>query len=321
MKEMLSLGLRVRKGQLEVLDQTKLPDQETWLNGSDPSEMSTLIKNLSVRGAPLIGVAAALTVGVYAETRKSLDQILEACALLRDSRPTAVNLMNAIDRMKGISIQSKGDVQAIVREAEKIFDEDVQLCMNMAKRASEFIADGDQLITHCNSGGLATAGIGTALGAVIYAHQQGKHVHIYADETRPLLQGARLTTWELRKFGVPHTLICDNMAASLMSTKKIHGVFVGSDRIAKNGDAANKVGTYGLAVHAKHHGIPFYVVAPRTTFDPACPSGSKIPIEQRQSGEVTGPGVTRESGVWNPAFDVTPRALITKIIFDDEVWS
>ena len=311
-----SLGLRYEQGKLWVLDQTLLPREEQWLMVNTPDEMIEIIQRLAVRGAPLIGVAAALALAQYARREKDKEKIIEIARNLRQARPTAVNLAHAIDRMlKHLAIQG---CEGLEREALAIFDEDVQLCERMAERGAAFIKDGDGIITHCNAGGLATVGIGTALGVIRKAHDQGKKIHVYVDETRPLLQGARITTWEMKKFGIPFTLICDNMAGALLRTGKVQAAFVGADRIAKNGDAANKIGTYGLAVLCHHHSIPFYVVAPRTTFDPQCRDGSQIPIEERNGAELR-ERAPHDAPVWNPAFDVTPRELITKVIFDDGV--
>jgi len=276
--------------------------------------MVELIRGLAVRGAPLIGVAAALAVAHYANSGVNAEQLRKACANLRAARPTAVNLMAAIDRLLMLGELTPRNV---IGEAEAIFEEDVAMCEAMSERGAALISDGDSLLTHCNAGGLVAAGIGTALGVIRRAHEQGKRIHVYVDETRPLLQGARITAWELGKLGIDHTLICDNMAASLMAQQKIQKVFVGADRIAKNGDVANKIGTYGVAVLAHHHEIPFYVVAPRTTFDASCPTGRDIPIEQRASDEVRAGKSPATSPVYNPAFDVTPRELITGIVLDD----
>lgn len=309
MKNLFSLGLRREGGKLFVLDQTLLPQEEKWILCNGPEQMEALIQRLAVRGAPLIGVAAALALADFQEKGASVEEFRVAAARLRAARPTAVNLMAAVDRM----LASRDPL----READAIFEEDVALCEALAERGASLVRDGDQLLTHCNAGGLATAGIGTAVGVILRAHQQGKKIHVFIDETRPLLQGARLTAWELKKFGVSHTLICDNMAGFLMSQRKVNRVFVGADRIAANGDAANKIGTYSLAVLAHFHQVPFYVVAPRTTFDASCPSGHEIPIEQRAHQEVTARSATENA--WNPAFDVTPRKLITGIVFDDRM--
>ncbi len=310
-----SLGLKHDGRTLWVLDQAQLPDAEVWLDGSDPETMVALIRRLAVRGAPLIGVAAAACLATFAQRGASASEYSAACAALRSARPTAVNLMWAMDRMK--------EAADPVSEAEAIFTEDVRLCEGMAEHGAALIQEGEGLLTHCNTGGLATAGIGTALGVIRRAHEQGKHVHVYADETRPLLQGGRLTAWELKKLGIPSTLITDSMAALLLRDGKVQRVLVGSDRVAANGDFANKVGTYGLAVQARFHGVPFHPVAPVSTVDLACPDGAAIPIELRNPGEVRGYGAWRwapeDIPTWNPAFDVTPADLVSSLVLDRAV--
>jgi len=312
-----SLGLKHDGRTLWVLDQTQLPDAEVWLDGSDPAAMIALIKRLAVRGAPLIGVAAAASLATFAQRGASASGYAETCAALRAARPTAVNLMWAMDRMK-VSTNP-------VAEAQAIFEEDVRLCEGMAQHGAALIQDGEGLLTHCNTGGLATAGIGTALGVIRRAHEQGKGIHVYADETRPLLQGGRLTAWELKKLGIPATLITDSMAALLMRDGKIQRVLLGSDRVAANGDFANKVGTYGVAVQARFHGVPFHPVAPFSTVDLACPNGAAIPIEERDQTEVRGYGTLRWAPegmpTWNPSFDVTPVDLVTSLVLDRGVFS
>ena len=312
-----SLGLKHDGRTLWVLDQTQLPDAEVWLDGSDPAAMIALIKRLAVRGAPLIGVAAAASLATFAQRGASASGYAEACAALRAARPTAVNLMWAMDRMKVSTTP--------VFEAQAIFEEDVRLCEGMAQHGAALIQDGEGLLTHCNTGGLATAGIGTALGVIRRAHEQGKGIHVYADETRPLLQGGRLTAWELKKLGIPATLITDSMAALLMRDGKIQRVLLGSDRVAANGDFANKVGTYGVAVQARFHGVPFHPVAPFSTVDLACPNGAAIPIEERDQAEVRGYGTLRWAPegmpTWNPSFDVTPVDLVTSLVLDRGVFS
>jgi methylthioribose-1-phosphate isomerase len=312
-----SLGLRHDGHTLWVLDQTQLPDAEVWLDGSDPEAMIALIKRLAVRGAPLIGVAAASCLATFAHHGASAAEYASACAALRAARPTAVNLMWAMDRMKAAT-----DPEG---EAHSIFEEDVRLCEGMAHHGSALIQDGEGLLTHCNTGGLATAGIGTALGVIRRAHEQGKRIHVYADETRPLLQGGRLTAWELRRLGIPSTLITDSMAALLMRDGKIQRVLLGSDRVAANGDFANKVGTYGVAVQARFHDVPFHPVAPFSTVDLACPNGAAIPIEERDQAEVRGYGSLRWAPegmpTWNPSFDVTPVDLVTSLVLDRGVFS
>ncbi|HEU4951011.1 MAG TPA: S-methyl-5-thioribose-1-phosphate isomerase [Holophagaceae bacterium] len=307
MKPFESLGLRYDGRILWVLDQTRLPQEEVWVDGSDPVHMVPLIRRLAVRGAPLIGVAAAASLACLAE-RGARPEIYEGARLaLRAARPTAVNLMWALDRMK--------DTADPVAEAEAIFDEDVALCDRMAKHGAALLGTGESVLTHCNTGGLATAGIGTALGVIRRGFEQGKVAHVFVDETRPLLQGARLTAWELRRLGIPCTLITDSMAAILLRDGRVQRVLVGADRVAANGDFANKVGTYGLAVQAAHHGVPFHPVAPYSTVDLACPDGAAIPIEQRDPEEVRRDWAP-EVPVFNPAFDVTPAALVTSLVTD-----
>jgi methylthioribose-1-phosphate isomerase len=312
-----SLGLKHDAHTLWVLDQTQLPDAEVWLDGSDPNAMIALIKRLSVRGAPLIGVAAAASLATFAHRGASASEYAVACAALRAARPTAVNLMWAMDRMKNATDP--------LAEAQAIFEEDVRLCEAMAIHGAALIQDGEGILTHCNTGGLATAGIGTALGVIRRAYEQGKRIHVYADETRPLLQGGRLTAWELKRLGIPSTLITDSMAALLLRDGKIQRVLVGSDRVAANGDFANKVGTYGVAVQARFHGVPFHPVAPFSTVDLACPDGAAIPIEERDPAEVRGFGSLRWAPegmpVWNPSFDVTPVALVTSLVLDRGIYT
>jgi len=311
-KNLVSLGLRHENQKLFILDQTLLPHKEQWIECHTPLEMIALIQRLAVRGAPLIGVAASVALARFAENGATSEQVLEAAHALRAARPTAVNLMHAIDE---VALNSRDlSVQGIVQRTEALFDEDVSLCHEMAELGSGLISDGDHILTHCNAGALATVGAGTALGVITRAHEKGKKIHVYVDETRPLLQGARLTVWELQRAGVPCTLICDNMAGFLMQRGKIHKIFVGADRIARNGDAANKIGTYSVAVLAKAHQVPFYVVAPHTTIDLKCENGSEIPIEQRDSQEVRTDKAPLDCNVTNPAFDVTPAHYITGII-------
>lgn len=302
-------------GCLYALDQQRLPQEEIWIQCQHPQEMIGLIQRLAVRGAPLIGVAAAASLAQWAETGASPEEVQKQAHALREARPTAVNLMHAIDRL----LPFTSDARRLTQEAQSIFDEDVSLCERLADHGAELISDGDGVLTHCNSGGLATAGIGTALGVIRRAHEQGKKIHVYVNETRPLLQGARLTAWELTQLKVPFTLITDSMAGTLMRSKRIQKVFTGADRIAKNGDAANKIGTYSLAVLARHHQIPFYIVAPHTTVDVHCDHGESIPIEQRNPGEVRGDTAPFDCAVYNPAFDITPIELITALVLDTGV--
>lgn len=311
------------QNQLWILDQQKLPHEETWLDCSRPEVMYTAIQKLKVRGAPLIGVSAALCLATFVKAGASMEEFREAARSLRQSRPTAVNLMWAIDLLL-----EQQTAEQVVQTAEKIYEEDVELCLRLGKHGADLIDDGDGILTHCNTGGLATAGRGTALSVIHTAHEQGKKIHVYVDETRPLLQGGRLTTWELARLGIPYTLICDNMASILMREKKIQKIFVGSDRIALNGDFANKVGTYGVAVSAHFHQVPFYPVAPYTTIDFEIESGNEIPIEERSSEEVKGVVSPREyqwapekASTFNPAFDVTPVDLISGLVLDSGVFS
>ena len=318
MKHLESLALRSDGSRLWILDQTLLPDLEEWQDAGDPEIMTHFIQRLAVRGAPLIGVAAALCLARFAEDGASQAQLREASALLREARPTAVNLAWAMDRME--RIMPNGSLADLVREAETIFDEDVRLCEAMAHQGSALFGSSEAVLTHCNTGGLATVGIGTALGVIRQGFEQGRVRHVFVDETRPLLQGARLTAWELGRLGIPHTIITDSMAALLLRDGMVQRVLVGADRIAANGDFANKVGTYGLAVQARFHGVPFHPVAPYSTVDPACPDGSAIVIEMRNGDEVRGYGKThwapRSSAVFNPSFDVTPVDLITSLVLD-----
>ena len=309
---------------LEILDQTLLPQTEKWLKITSTAEMVEAIKQLRVRGAPLIGVAASLQLAQSVAQGFTRSELLQKAQELYDARPTAVNLMNCIERLRSL-LQNNLDKTKIVELAFEIFNEDVKLCDRIADHGAHLIQDGDQILTHCNTGGLATAGIGTALGIIVKAHHQGKKIHVFVDETRPLLQGGRLTTWELQKYGIPMTLISDNMAAHLMSEKKITKAFVGSDRIAQNGDFANKIGTYSVAVNCKYHNIPFYVAAPFTTVDFNCVNGKAIPIEQRNPKEVLGVGeilwAPKDTPVYNPSFDVTPSELTTAWIMDTGVYT
>lgn len=317
------LSLRWTPQKFEILDQTALPAEEVWEEIKTCDQMIDAIKALKVRGAPLIGVAAALVLAQSAKRGATTDQLLVEAQKLYEARPTAVNLMNAMNRMTDV-IKSQATSDVIGQKAIEIFIEDVDLCSRIAENGADLIQDGDNILTHCNTGGLATAGVGTALGLIRRAHEQGKKIHVYVDETRPLLQGARLTAWELQKLKIPMTLITDSMAANLMSLKKVDKVFVGSDRIAANGDFANKIGTYGVAIHAHFHKIPFYVAAPFTTVDPDCPSGDKIPIEQRTPQEVWGYKsltgetfwVPKQTPAYNPAFDVTPHQLVSGWVMD-----
>ncbi len=323
-----SLSLRYVNGRLLLLDQTLLPHEERWLTVESLEQMVECIQELRVRGAPLIGVAASMMLAHLALEGASFREILGAALRLRESRPTAVNLMNALDRMLA-QLSEDHYREQLVERAGGLFDEDVRLCKEMARNGAHLIEDGDSILTHCNTGGLATVGVGTALGVIREAHESGKNIHVYVDETRPLLQGGRLTTWELGQLKIPYTLISDNMAGTLMRKKRIDKVFVGSDRIARNGDFANKIGTYSVAVLAHHHRVPFYVVAPFTTVDLNCASGAEIPIEERTPHEVRGVSGSFGKCVWspldapvfNPAFDVTPAEMLTALVLDRGVFT
>ena len=317
MENFSSLALKIENGQIYLLDQQLLHHKEEWINCTKCEDMIFAIKHLKVRGAPLIGIAAAFLLEKLKEQGVSEKELEESAKKLRQSRPTAVNLMNAIDRVMKDGIS-----------AYDLAQEDIDLCLRMGKHGAELIEDGDNIVTHCNTGGLATVGRGTALGVIQTAWEQGKKLHVYVDETRPLLQGGRLTTWELQKLGIPYTLICDNMAATLMKEGKVQKVFVGADRIALNGDFANKIGTYGLSILCQYHNVPFYTVAPFTTIDKECLKGEDIEIEQRDPKEVQGVNGSfgqiqwsPDSNVYNPAFDVSPAKNLTGIVFDFGVLS
>ncbi len=322
MKSLISKALKFENNALYVLNQQKLPTEIEWIHCHSPMQMVEIIQSLKVRGAPLIGIAAALALADFVEKKKpTREEIITIANLLINARPTAVNLSYCIEQQLQ-AYHASNDMQAIVHTAEQLFEEDAKLTYAMAEHGAKLIQDGETILTHCNTGALVTTGIGTALGVIIFAHQQGKNIHVYVDETRPLLQGARLTAWELEQAGIPYTLICDNMAAYSMKMGRIDRVMTGADRIAINGDVANKIGTYGLAVHAHYHNIPFHIVAPETTIDWQCQNGESIRIEERAHQEVRGAigafgQVTwspEQSHVYNPAFDVTPAGLITSYI-------
>ncbi|MGG6138428.1 S-methyl-5-thioribose-1-phosphate isomerase [Pantoea allii] len=326
MQTFQTTSLQVRNNQLWILDQQALPQQQNWLPAHSVAQLVEHIHALRVRGAPLIGLSASLLLALLAEQGETREQLAQSLAILRAARPTAVNLMNNLDRMKQ-ALEKPERVASLVDEALRLVNEDKQLCERIAEAGSALVKPGSQLLTHCNTGGLATAGVGTALGVIARAHQQSKVRNVWVDETRPLLQGGRLTAWELGELGVPYHLITDAMAASLMAAGNVDAIWVGADRIAANGDVANKIGTYSLAVLAHYHGIPFYVAAPHTTLDRLCPTGSAIPIEQRAASEVTGVAgsfgsvqwAPADARVYNPAFDVTPAALISGWVLDTGV--
>ena len=316
---------------VRFIDQTKLPLEESYVLAIDYQQVADVIVTMVVRGAPAIGVSAAYGVALgairsKAATAKEFGPEFDTiCARLAGTRPTAVNLFWAIDRMKRVfsgllsSNPTMKQVQdTLLTEAHAMYEEDIAACKTMGAHGGSLLPDEGGVLTHCNAGALATCGYGTALGVIRSAVEMGKKIHVYADETRPFLQGARLTAWELMADGIPTTVICDNMAASLMRAGKIKAVVVGADRIAANGDFANKIGTYNVAILAKEHGIPFYCAAPWSTIDTATAIGDAIPIEERSAKEVTHHGgkqlTPHNVGICNPAFDVTPAKYVTAII-------
>ena len=322
-------------GHLRLLDQTLLPIDVCFIDCMDIATVHEAIRSLRVRGAPAIGITAAMGVLVGLKNIPSGTSIKkhyeDTDNYLRTSRPTAVNLFWALDRMKRkfIEIADTPDQRTILsillEEALLIEKEDRAMCQAIGKIGATLVQDGFGILTHCNTGGLATAAYGTALSVIFTAYEQGKSIHVFCDETRPLMQGARLTSWELLQAGIPATLICDSMAAQVMKEGKINMVIVGADRIAANGDSANKIGTYGLSVLAHAHKIPFYVAAPSSTFDLTLKDGSGIPIEQRNPKEITEPFGKQVAptgvSVYNPAFDVSPAHLITGIITEKSLIS
>ncbi|MCB2216602.1 S-methyl-5-thioribose-1-phosphate isomerase [Desulfofustis glycolicus] len=322
-----SAGLVCNGTSLSILDQSLLPQREVWLRCGDVDTLIELMRRLAIRGAPAIGVAAGLLLALLARRGSHPEELIVDAARLRRARPTAVNLMNTIDRL--VPLMGGPEYPAsLIEEALQICREDVQQCDRMAHYGAQLVGEREMILTHCNTGGLATAGIGTAFGVILTAHRQGKRPFVWVDETRPLLQGGRLTAWECLQHGIDHRIICDNAAAQLMRRGEVQRIFVGSDRIGVNGDFANKIGTYSLAVLAHYHRVPFYVVAPCSTIDPSCPNGRAIPIEQRDAAEVRGVSGSFGSCRWapeqspaeNPAFDVTPAELVTAWILDTGVF-
>jgi methylthioribose-1-phosphate isomerase len=316
---------------VRFIDQTKLPLEESYVLATTYEQVAEIIVTMVVRGAPAIGVSAAYGVALGALRTKATTpqefapEFETICARLAATRPTAVNLFWAIDRMKRLfaALFASGDTLAqiqkkMLNEAHAMYEEDIAACKTMGAFGGALLPEEGGVLTHCNAGALATCGYGTALGVIRSAVEHGKQIHVYADETRPFLQGARLTAWELMADGIPTTVICDNMAASLMRAGRIQAVVVGADRIAANGDVANKIGTYNVAILAKEHGIPFYVAAPWSTIDLATATGEAIPIEERPQIEVTHHGGKQLTphgvGICNPAFDVTPAKYVTAII-------
>jgi methylthioribose-1-phosphate isomerase len=314
-----------------MIDQRKLPAAEVYVTCRTAQDVAKAIRTMVIRGAPAIGVAAAMGIALgmgrstATGTRQFATEFQKTCDLMAATRPTAVNLFWAIERMKRTFAEaahggaSVGEIkQRLAAEARRIHDEDVESCRTMGSYGASLVPQQARILTHCNAGALATAGYGTALGVVRAAAEQGKRVAVVADETRPFLQGARLTAWELVRDGIDTTVITDNMAASMMRLGQVDLVVVGADRIAANGDVANKIGTYGVAILAKEHGIPFYVAAPLSTIDPNTPDGAAIPIEERGDREVTHVGAARltpeGARIRNPAFDVTPARYVTAIV-------
>lgn len=321
---------------LVILDQTVLPDREIHRRLATPGQVWQAIRSMQVRGAPAIGIAAAYAMvlgidDIESKPLRGIDrQLHELADYLATARPTAVNLMWALDRMNR-TVQASRDLpieqirERLERAAKSIHEEDRQLCAAIGGHGASLVPKGARILTHCNTGGLATAAFGTAISVIWHAHAAGRLEHVWIDETRPRLQGAKLTAWELQKYDIPGTLIADSAAGTLMAQGKVDMVVVGADRIVANGDTANKIGTYTLACLCKHHGIPFHVAAPYSTFDPGTPTGSQIEIEERDEQEITHVGTTRiapkGTRAYNPAFDVTPGSLITSFITDRGVLS
>ncbi len=322
------------RGKARMIDQRKLPFELVLIETADYREVAEAIRNMALRGAPAIGAAAAFGMALAGQQSSAsraddlLTDLEEAAEALLATRPTAVNLAWAVDRMlrqaRGAQIADVGKMRNLLTaEAQRIADEDVETNRRMGAYGAELIKDGDRILTHCNAGALATVDFGTALGVVRATHEQGKRIHVMVDETRPRLQGARLTAWELMQEGIPMTLIADNASGHFMRRGQVDIVLVGADRIAANGDVANKIGTYNLAVLARAHGIPFYVVAPTSTIDLELPTGDDIPIEERGAEEVTcvdGLRIAPEGvAVANPAFDITPHEYVTGIVTESGI--
>jgi methylthioribose-1-phosphate isomerase len=317
-------------GAVRIVDQRALPHALVTLDLDSVDAVADAIRTLAVRGAPLIGIAAAMGLVAGLQTCRGapreafLSRLAAAARQLGDTRPTAVNLRWALDRMTRVAEQTPGAGEPLwlrlQQEAAAIWDEDREMCARIGANGLALVPEGARVLTHCNAGALATGGVGTALAPLYAAHAAGRRLMVYVDETRPLLQGARLTAWELGHAGIPHTLIADAAAAAVIAAGRVDLVIVGADRIAANGDVANKIGTYGLAVVAVRHGVPLYVAAPRSTIDPTVPDGAAIPMEQRAPDEVTmlGGRAIAPAGAeaYNPAFDVTPAALVTAYVTD-----
>lgn len=329
---MKPISIQFKDPVLTLIDQRKLPTEKVFVECKSSNDVEFAIREMVVRGAPAIGATAAFGVVIASHEAQEEDNYIQAMekkmTFLNASRPTAVNLAWAIERMKKVmnstySLGIEACHNALLKEAIAIYDEDIQTNLTMAKHGFDLIKEGDTILTHCNTGSLATVDYGTALGVIRYAHENGKNISVYADETRPRLQGGRLTAWELKEAKIPFTLIPDSVAATLIRDGKIDAIFVGADRIAANGDSANKIGTFMLACVAKTYNVPFYIVAPTTTIDMNINHGNEIEIEERSSEEVThirGVQVApSDINVYNPAFDVTPHAFITGIVTEKGV--
>ncbi len=317
---------------VHILDQTQLPNREVYKDVKTPEECYDAIKKLEVRGAPCIGIFAGYAMVVMAQPYRELGyadfkaKMAELSAYLNSSRPTAVNLSWALKRMEGVIAENEGKttpeiIDLMIAESKAIHEEDIAMCRRIAEYGLSLVKDGDGILTHCNAGPLATSKFGTALGPILLGEEQGMHFHVFSDETRPLLQGARLTSYELTKAGVDVTCICDNMASIVMKNGWVQACFVGCDRVAANGDFANKIGTSGVAILAKYYGIPFYTLGPTSTIDMNCPTGDDIKIELRDPNEVKEmwykePMALSETKAYNPAFDVTDHTLLTAIVTD-----
>ena len=323
-----------KSGRLYIIDQRELPEEEKIRELKSIRDVWESIRNLSIRGAPAIGCVAAYGIALSAlkaetKDREEFIKIVKGdIEYLKTSRPTAYNLFFALSRMETVLKEMAGRTvkelkDALLEEAERIYREDLECCYKIGKNGAHLVKEGMNILTHCNAGGLATSGYGTALAVFFTAKKQGKKFHIFVDETRPVLQGARLTAWELKKAGIPYTLICDNMAGYLMSQGRIDMVVTGADRIARNGDTANKIGTYSIAVLAKYHRIDFYIAAPFSTFDFSIKDGRSIPVEERDAEEVRKINgrliVPFDTAVYNPAFDITPAYLIKGFITENGI--
>jgi methylthioribose-1-phosphate isomerase len=317
--------LRWENGELWILDQRRLPGDTVWIRARSAETVARAIESLAVRGAPLIGIVAAYGVALEAKRHASPSHVRRTVERLARTRPTGRNLFYALDEMLGVLEHPRGDpALRLERKAREIHRRDARSCRAMARHGVSLLGNGERVLTYCNTGALATGGTGTALGVIRLGYRRRKVSEVFACETRPVGQGARLTVWECSRAGIPVTLICDNMAAALMQAGRVDRVLVGADRIARNGDTSNKIGTLSLAAAARRFGVPFHVVAPLTTFDPSLSSGRGMCIEERDAAEVLQavPGLERLRGlrVWNPAFDVTPAALVTSFVTDHGVF-